>query len=245
MKNNVTKVLLPLVFWSLIWFLASRSLNNTFLLPSIRETFVALAELLKSRNFYYVVLLSFLRVLTGLFLGSAVGIVLAISCSKINVLNDVVSPFITVVKATPVASFIVLLWALMNGDMISIFVGFLMVLPIIWQSTKDAISSTDRELSEVAEVFQFSVKKRFQLLLLPSLKRFLPPAIITATGLAWKAEIAAEIIAYTKKSIGQGINDAKYNLNTPEVFAWTLVVIIFSISLECVAKKMLRSMKWH
>ena len=237
--------MLPLAFWSLIWFLASRSINNTFLLPSIGETFAALAELLKRQSFYYVVLLSFLRVLLGLFLGSAVGIVLAISCSKFNVLNDVVSPFITVVKATPVASFIVLLWALMNGDMISIFVGFLMVLPIIWQSTKDAISSTDRELSEVAEVFQFSVKKRFQLLLLPSLKRFLPPALITATGLAWKAEIAAEIIAYTKKSIGQGINDAKYNLNTPEVFAWTLVVIIFSISLECAAKKMLRSMKWH
>ena len=62
-------------------------------------------------------------------------------------------------------------------------------------------------------------------------------------GLAWKAEIAAEIIAYTKKSIGQGINDAKYNMDTPTVFAWTLLIILFSILLELGTKKLLRRFK--
>ena len=54
-----------------------------------------------------------------------------------------------------------------------------------------------------------------------------------------EAEIAAEIIAYTKHSIGQGINDAKYGMDTPTVFAWTLIIIIFSVILEKVAKAVL------
>ena len=72
---------------------------------------------------------------------------------------------------------------------------------------------------------------------------FLAPAVVTAVGLAWKAEIAAEIIAYTKKSIGQGINDAKYSMDTATVFAWTVVIIIFSLCLEIITKKILRRIK--
>ena len=114
-----------------------------------------------------------------------------------------------------------------------------MVMPIIYQSTYNGLDSIDKELSEVAEVFKFSAGKRLMLLTLPTLKKFLPASIITASGLAWKSVIAAEIIAYTKRSIGQGINDAKYNMDTPTVFAWTVVIILFSILLEWVVKKLI------
>jgi NitT/TauT family transport system permease protein len=131
----------------------------------------------------------------------------------------------------------------MSGDALSVFIGFLMVLPLIWQSTVDSINSIDKDTMEVARVFEFSMMRKIKLIYLPTLKRFLVPAVISATGLAWKAEIAAEIIAYTKKSIGQGINDAKYNMDTPTVFAWTIVIVTFSILLESVAKRMLRRIK--
>jgi NitT/TauT family transport system permease protein len=132
---------------------------------------------------------------------------------------------------------------MLSGDALSVFIGVLMVMPIIWQNTIDAYSSIDKNLIEVAEIFEFSNKKKFALLIYPTLKSFLYPAIITSAGLAWKAEIAAEIIAYTKKSIGQGINDAKYNMDTPTVFAWTILIITFSIILEIATKKLLRRFK--
>ena len=72
------------------------------------------------------------------------------------------------------------------------------------------------------------------------MKTYLYPAIITASGLAWKAEIAAEVIAYTKDSIGQGINDAKYNMETPTVFAWTLVIVLLSVLLEKCTRSLFR-----
>ena len=132
---------------------------------------------------------------------------------------------------------------MMSGNALSVFIGFLMVMPILWQNTLDGYAAIDKNLSEVADIFEFSQAKRFRLLVFPTLKNFIVPGIITASGLAWKAEIAAEIIAYTKNSIGQGINDAKYNMDTPTVFAWTLVVICFSIILEKSTKALLRRVK--
>ena len=77
----------------------------------------------------------------------------------------------------------------------------------------------------------------------PTLLKYFIPAFITAAGLAWKSEIAAEVIAYTKNSIGGNISDANVIFDTPTAFAWTLVVIIFSIIIEVLTKFLLSRFK--
>ncbi len=244
MKNKIKslalRVILPLVFWLTLWQITAMLVNHEFLFPDIPQTLTALFLLLKTKEFYLAVLLSIIRVIVGLLLGIVAGIALATASNYSNVASALITPIITVIKSTPVASFIVVLWVLLSGDALSIFIGFLMVMPIITQNLLSGFAAIDPQLSEVADVFEFSPTKRFKLLTLPTLKKYLIPAIITSTGLAWKAEIAAEVIAYTKRSIGQGINDAKYNLDTPTVFAWTLVIIMFSFILEVCTKKLLR-----
>jgi NitT/TauT family transport system permease protein len=243
MRSKLFRIALPLSFWLFLWWLGAELVDNTFLLPNIDDTVLALIELIIQPNFYLVVILTTIRVILGFLIGCVIGFVLAVVCNKFSFIEALVAPMITVIKATPVASFIVLLWVMLSGDALSVFIGVLMVMPIIWQNTIDAYSSIDKNLIEVAEIFEFSNKKKFALLIYPTLKSFLYPAIITSAGLAWKAEIAAEIIAYTKKSIGQGINDAKYNMDTPAVFAWTILIITFSIILEIATKKLLRRFK--
>lgn len=235
----VLKLLIPIGFWCALWQIAATNVSNKFLFPDIPTTLRALLKLLSKDTFYIAVALSICRVALGLLLGMVVGIALAILCNRFKSIYYLLSPIIKVIKSTPVASFIVVLWVIMSGDALSIFIGFLMVMPIIWQNLLDGYDAIDKDLIEVTEVYGFSYSKKLKLLILPTLKKFLLPAVITASGLAWKAEIAAEIIAYTKHSIGQGINDAKYGMDTPTVFAWTLIIIIFSVILEKVAKTVL------
>lgn len=243
MKNKLLgfslKYLLPLGFWLGIWQIMSFFVSNSFLLPGIPETASELVGLFSSKGFYLAVLLSTIRVIIGLLLGILLGFLLALLCRRSKIFSSLILPLISIIKSTPVASFIVVLWVLLSGDGLSIFIGFLMVMPIILQNTLDGYNAIDKGLSEVADIFEFSTSKRFKLLIFPTLKSYLAPAIITASGLCWKAEIAAEIIAYTKRSIGQGINDAKYEMNTAKVFAWTVVIITFSILLERVTKRIL------
>ena len=113
-----------------------------------------------------------------------------------------------------------------------------MVFPIIYQSTMSALANIDLELEEVCLVYQFTWWKRARYLLIPTMFKFLIPAFITSVGLAWKAEVAAEIVGYVSDSIGAHINDAFPHTDT--VFAWTLVIIVFSVALEYITRYLLR-----
>ncbi|MBQ8321262.1 MAG: ABC transporter permease subunit [Clostridia bacterium] len=239
MKNKLKALFLSLisiVFWVSAWQICAMLMDRPYFLPSVSDTLSALSRLITSPEFYRVALYTVFRVIFGLLIGVFLGVGLAILSHHVKFVRILLSPIISVIKATPVASFIVVFWILLSGDAIAIVVAVLMVMPIIWQNVLDAYSSIDKDTEEMCRAYEFSRLKKFRLLTLPTLLKFFIPALITSVGLAWKSEIAAEIIAYTKNSIGQYINDAKYNLLTAEVFAWTLVVIIFSIAFERLAR---------
>ena len=50
--------------------------------------------------------------------------------------------------------------------------------------------------------------------------------------MAWKAGIAAEVLLQPIISIGKMISDSKILLETTDLFAWTVVVVILSIMIE-------------
>ena len=250
MKNKlktVSKFIIPLLFWLSVWEILSLIVESIIgtdhFLPSVYSVFLALASLLQKWVFYKSILLTLLRVILGLVLGITLGIVLGTLSHKFEYVRIIISPFMSVIKATPVATFIIVLWVLFtkffSSGALAVFIAVLMVMPIIWQNTSDAYKSVDSKLSEVCDVFEFSFKKRLKILVFPAVAKFIFPAVITATGLAWKSEIAAEIIAYTKNSIGQKINDAKEGALYDEVFALTLVIIVMSLLLEFGVKKLL------
>ena len=246
MKSKAAKralvSLFVLVFWVAVWWIVSLIVKDSYLLPSPKDTVLAFVGLFQKKAFYKVVFYSFLRVLLGLLSGIVIGTLLAFLCHRFSFLRSLVTPVISIIKAMPVATFILLLWITMRGSALTIFIGFIMVLPIIFQNVIAGLDSIDKDLIEVTEVFGFGFLKKMKLLVFPSLRSYLFPAIITSVGLAFKSQIAAEIIAYTNNSIGQFIYDANYGLKTDEVFAWAIVIVSFSIGLECLCKYVLERM---
>ncbi len=245
-NNHVKKILyfiIPIIFWVGIWQLISIIVNNSYFLPSVTETLSSLFDLFASKSFYKAVISSLVSVLIGLVSGTILGIILAVSSYKSKILRSIVAPLISIIKSTPVATFIVILWVMLDGRLLPIIIAVMMVMPIIWHNIIDGFSSISTELSEVCFSYEIPINKKIRLLIFPALLKFFIPAIITASGLAWKAEIAAEIIGYTKHSIGQYINDAKTAFETSEVFAWTIIIIALSIMLEQAMKMLMRRFK--
>ena len=246
MKNKFKKVatsLLIAIFWVCVWDIAALLVKKPLILPTPSATGAELMKMLGTSEFYSVVFATLLRVTWGLMLGIVFGIVAAVLCHKFSAVKTILSPAISIIRSTPVASFIVLLWVMLDGNALAIIVAFLMVMPIVWQNTLDGFVSIPKELLEVAQVYELSLKRRYEILVLPVLSGYIFTAIITSVGLAWKSEVAAEIIAYTKDSIGMHINDAKSLLLTESVFAWTIVIITTSICLEWFVKKLLGRIK--
>ena len=51
-------------------------------------------------------------------------------------------------------------------------------------------------------------------------------------GLAWKSGVAAEVLCLPFRSVGTEIFNTKLNLEIPDLFAWTAVVVCLSLLLE-------------
>ena len=62
--------------------------------------------------------------------------------------------------------------------------------------------------------------------------RFFRSGCSVALGLCWKAGVAAEVIGIPDNSIGEQLYQAKVYLNTPDLFAWTVVIVLISLVFE-------------
>lgn len=246
MKNkllSVAKITIPISLWIGVWQLAATQLDFSFLLPTVPETLRSLWQILLSGATYKILLLTLKRVLFSLIFGIVIGAFFAIASAKIEAVRACFSPLVSVMKATPVTVFAVLFYLLLPGDSAPIVVALLMITPIIWQNLLDGYNSIDKNLWEVCDVFEFSFIKRLKMLILPALLKFFLPALITSVGLGFKAVISAEILVHTADSVGDMIYNSKIDLDTARVFAWTLIVIILSISLEKLTKFLVRRCK--
>lgn len=245
MKDNRTlplykylKTILSIIAILATWDVIALIVGDGYFLPGVSETAASLIKIVVSGEAFKVIFIALFRVISGLVLGIASGVILAALCHKFDIVNTLVSPIISIMKATPVACIIVLLWIRLNYTEIAIFVVVLMVLPIVWQNVYEAFKSIDKSLVEVADVFKISAKQRLKILVIPSILSYLLPATVTAIGLAWKAEIAAEIM--TNSNIGELIYDFKtVSYDTASIFAWTAIIVTLSILFEKTAKHFL------
>jgi NitT/TauT family transport system permease protein len=119
-------------------------------------------------------------------------------------------------------------------------VGFFMCFPIIWTNTYEGIKNTDPKLLEMAHCFQVPKKEIIKGIYLPSVRPYLISGIMASIGIAWKVTVASEVISFTKNSIGRSLYESKMYAETPDVFAWTLVVVLLSFMFEYLIKSFLR-----
>lgn len=221
-----------LLSWIIIWYFLAQKVGNQWILPSPVAVFDRLRVLAGTRDFYATLGLSFLRVFSGFLAGILLGFALGTVSYYVKVLRPLISPLMAVIRATPVASFILLVLFWMTTDRVPTFISLLMVLPIVWQNTLLGYEKKDASLDEMAKVFRLSPFKIFLKIDLPQVLSYTVSAGKTALGLAWKAGVAAEVLALTKNSVGLMIYNAKLYIETVDLYAWTCAIILFSIALE-------------
>ena len=233
-------LLIPLAFWTgVLWGIAAL-LNEPFLLPTPPAVLKALVALLGTASFYTAIFLSLLRVLGGLAIGIVFGTALGLLTHFAPSLTILIRPLLTVVRSTPVASVVILVWSFTGSRLLPFVIAALMVTPIVADELSTGLSNTDHALDEMTDLFDFSPWRRFLTLRLPTALPYFFGAITTSVGFAWKAGIAAEILAATFRSIGREIYHAKLYLEIDKLWAFTLTVVIFSVILEFSVKKTLR-----
>ncbi|WP_455714831.1 ABC transporter permease [Anaerosporobacter sp.] len=221
-----------IIAWLLIWGLASRLLNAGILLVSPISTANRLLELMREWSFFETILYSMSRIILGFLLATILGIVLAILGNWNKRVEEFLQPLFGVMKAIPVASFIILCLVFLSSRTLSIFIVFLMVLPIMYTNILHGIQSVDRNLIEMAQVFEVSLLRRIRYLYIPAIWPFFYTACKVGIGFSFKSGIAAEVIGIPDGTIGEKLYESKIYLDTPDLFAWTVVIVVISILFE-------------
>ena len=224
------------LLWLGIWQFAAAAVGQEILIPRPAAAFSALCEMMKTADFWYSAAMSLLRIIAGYLLAVFGGIAGAVLASRFAVFKAVFSPILHLIRAVPVASFIILALVWIQSPYLPIFISFLMVLPMIWSCVESGIEGIDIKYLEMAKIYRLSPFKTLIHIKIP----FILPSFIaeatSALGFAWKSGIAAEVICLPDGSLGKLLQNSKLYVEIPRMFALTAVVALLSVLLELLVK---------
>ena len=231
-KYRIFYKIVAAAVWIMVWQLTSMYLKQEILLASPVSVIKRLTELIVMGDFWKSVVFSFVRIILGFSLALILGTVLAALSSAFFAVEVLMEPLIMVIKATPVASFIILCLIWIPSKNLSVFISFLMVLPVIYTNIFEGIRQTDRKILEMAKVFRVNLRRQIRYIYVSQVLPYFLSACRLSLGMCWKAGVAAEVIGVPSGSIGEKLYNAKIYLNTPDLFAWTIVIIVISFVFE-------------
>lgn len=221
-----------ILFWLILWQIASVVIRNQILLVGPVDTLRALSVLIVSPDFWGAIWFSFAHISSGFFLAFAAGLLTGTLSYWKPLISEFLAPPIHFMKSIPVASFVILALIWTGAEKLSVFISFMVVYPVIHVNTLAGLSSTDPKLLEMARVFKVPVWRQAMSIYRISLYPYLASAMKTALGMGFKSGIAAEVIGVPDGSIGEGLYMSKIYLSTAELFAWTLMIILISALFE-------------
>ena len=221
-------MLLALLFWQILALIVDEEL----VVPSVFKVCSSFFSLLGEKNFVSTVVFSITRIFAGTFIGVTLGIMLGIASGKYEPVKVIFNPYFVVSKSVPVVSFIIILLVFLPSRRLSVFISGLIVFPIIYSNTLIGFRQTDKKLLEMAKIFKLSPLSKLKFIYLPALYPYFISSLSTACGNAWKAGIAAEILALPDGSIGNKLYKSKIYFETADMFAWTIVIVCLSFIFE-------------
>ena len=171
-KKEAMATVCAVAFWLFVWHLASVFVGSDIILVSPVKVLQTLFRVLFEAEFLTVVGYSAARILGGFFIAMLLGVLLAWVSSRVWIVETLLRPITAVIKATPVASFIILVLLWFSSKNLSVIISMLMVFPVVYTNVLEGIKRTDQKLLEMAKVFHMPLSRRILYIYLPSVIPF-------------------------------------------------------------------------
>lgn len=231
-RNKQGRTILVCLAWLVLWQLLSMAVGSELLLPSPYESMAALAELAVTGEFYMNVAWTMLRCIIAMALSLAAGSMAAWFASQHESIRSFLKLPVSFFKAVPVMAVIIYVILLVSADKVAVIVCFIMCFPIVYTNMLSGLDSVSREFLELGKLYGLTKRQLRRLIYFPSVRPNFNAAVRLVCGLSWKAVIAAEVLSIPKYSLGYEMLNAKYYLETAELFAYIAVIVVISILFE-------------
>lgn len=242
-KDFFQIIVLPLFAIIIFWKILANHIDSELVLPEPFAVFKRFFSLLSESVFRKHLFATIFRSLLAFSLSFAFSLSIGLlSCLNRGIENFFKLP-LAIIKATPVVSLILLTLFWFKSNTVPVFIGILMTLPIMTTAIIQGFKNVDTELLEMCKAFNFTKKQIIKNLYIPSMLPYFFSGALSAFGLSWKVVVAAEILCLPKSAIGSALQTAKVHIETTDVFAITMSIILISFVLETVAATLIAKRK--
>lgn len=238
--KNIIEVVLSCTILLFLWECIALFINNEIYIPTLGQVFKSLNNLILETGFFINIFMTIKRTIVSILIALFIAMLIGVSGYISRVIRNFFRPINMIIQSVPMMILVVLALIWFDKDNAPYIVGVLVVFPILYENILGALSSIDKTLLEMSNVYKLDLKDKIIKIYLPSIKFRLATIIVSTMSLGLKVVIAGEVYGQPDYGIGSMIQLEKVNFNTPGIFAWLIIVIIISGALEILQKLMLR-----
>jgi NitT/TauT family transport system permease protein len=214
-----------------IWWLFSLSVPH-YILPGPTRVWGALKLIAASGDLWSNLGITLWRVAVGFVFATLVGLPFGIvfgANKRIGEFFEPVIPVMNTVSSAIWAIFAIIWFGISNAT--TIFVVFMTAMPLIitnvWQGTR----TVNADFIELARVMRMPEWKVMTKIYLPTILPYFFSGARLAFGFGWRVSLVAETIG-SSSGVGYRLRQAADLIQTDQVFAWTLTMVIMMATIE-------------
>lgn len=230
-SNKYTLFSLGILFIIGLWFIISAFFDvNGAIFPSPILTLQSFGNILTQGQTYISLGFTFLRMIIGFIISFVLALIFGMIAGNWPNMYHFFKPLMTVLKSIPTVAFVFVFVVMSNAREAPIYVVLIICFPILYEAVVGGFKSVEKEVIEASKVDGAnSVKSAFHIKL-PLAVPYIIVGIVSSFALSFKIAIMAEVITgATKNGIGSSIHYAYTQMEMPDVFAYSLLVIILML----------------
>lgn len=229
MKNkHALTTVSSIVILFCLWQIAAAIINAPVILPAPYEVLGEFFRLFTQKSFYLNLGSTILRALESFVIIVFFGALFGILAGNNKDIETLLKPLVTVFKATPVMSVILIAFIWFRTGAVPVFSAFLMAFPVMFVQTVQGMHNLDKKLLQMCDVYKIDGTKRLLNFTIPAMMPSLVTGAKQSLSMIWKVVIAAEVLTIPEYGIGRSLQLSQIQLETATVFAWTVIAIILT-----------------
>ena len=214
-----------------VWWVLALGVPH-YILPGPVRVWTALTQISSNGDLWSNLGITLGRVGAGFILATAIGLPLGIVFGANRRLGEFFEPVIPVmntVSSAIWAIFAIIWFGVSNAT--TIFVVFMTAMPLIitnvWQGTR----TVNADFIELAHVLRMPSWKVMVKIYLPTILPYFFSGARLAFGFGWRVSLVAETLG-SSSGVGYRLRQAADLIQTDQVIAWTLTLVVMMAALE-------------
>jgi NitT/TauT family transport system permease protein len=223
----VKYTILSVIFFLIAWKVAGH-ITPAIILPAPEVVIINIYQLLADgillESLWITALRVFAGFLSGMLIGAGAGFLAGISKNFYRFTK----PYVAMMQSIPRLSWILIatFWFGLTPAVV-VFLVTITVLPYFYVNVSESVKYTDKQMLEVAKIYNISPFRRFTDIYLPAAMGSIMSASSMALSISWKAVIMAELLS-VPTGLGAEMSIAQSNIDMAGILAYTLVVALIA-----------------